>query len=221
MEGVTAIRPVFLFTEMYVCLQCTYTIEFAMSKNERDKRQEFEEIALPHMESLYRGALHMATVQHEAEELVQETYLKAYKAFESFKRGTNCKAWLFTILRNLLINGYRRNKKTPVAVGNDQIETFSFYDNAVSHKVLDTDLTREPEKLKELLEDEVNDALEGLPDDFREVIILSDIEGLTYKEISEVIQSPVGTVKSRLYRARSGMQKSLWDYAVKKGLVKE
>jgi len=186
----------------------------------KSKKREFEETALPYMDSLYRTALRMTKVREEAEGLVQDAYLQAYKGFDNFQKGTNCKAWLFKILRNVFINKYRKDMRSPDIVQYEKVENFYLYNQITSHQDLSIDFLKEPGRLEELIGEDVNVALQGLPDEFKEVVILSDIEGFTYEEISRIIDAPIGTVKSRLNRARRFLQKKLWDYAVKKGFIK-
>ena len=191
-----------------------------MAEHRDDRKREFEEAALPYMHALYTSALRMSKVREEAEGLVQETYLLAYKNFDSFQRGTNCKAWLFTILRNVFINRYRKSIKSPETVHYEEIENYYLYNKLTSHKdFLHVDFYREPGRLAEVIGEDSNTALQGLPDEFKEIVILSDVEGFTYEEISHIIGAPLGTVKSRLNRARRMLQKKLWDYAVKKGFI--
>lgn len=191
-----------------------------MENPAKSKKREFEETALPYMDSLYRTALRMTKVREEAEGLVQDAYLQAYKGFDNFQKGTNCKAWLFKILRNVFINKYRKDMRSPDIVQYEKVENFYLYNQITSHQDLNIDFLKEPGRLEELIGEDVNVALQGLPDEFKEVVILSDIEGFTYEEISRIIDAPIGTVKSRLNRARRFLQKKLWDYAVKKGFIK-
>ena len=192
-----------------------------MAEQGKDKKREFEETALPYMHSLYNAALRMAKLRQEAEGLVQDTYLLAYKGFDSFQRGTNCKAWLFKILRNLFINKYRKDVRSPDTVQYEEIENFYLFNQVASNGDLYLDISKEPNRLKELIGEEVNAALEDLPVEFKEVVILSDIEGFTYEEISKITEVPIGTVKSRLNRARGYLQKTLWDYATKRRYIKK
>lgn len=192
-----------------------------MAEQGKDKKREFEETALPYMHSLYNAALRMAKLRQEAEGLVQDTYLLAYKGFDSFQRGTNCKAWLFKILRNLFINKYRKDVRLPDTIQYEEIENFYLFNQVASNRDLYLDLSKEPNRLKELIGKEVNAALEDLPVEFKEVVILSDIEGFTYEEISRITEVPIGTVKSRLNRARGYLQKTLWDYATKRRYIKK
>ena len=191
-----------------------------MAELKEDRKKEFEEIALPFMQSLYNTALRMAKVSEEAEGLVQETYLLAYKNFDSFQKGTNCKAWLFKILRNFFINRYRKDSKSPVTVQYEAVENYYLHNQFTSHhNFTHIDFIKEPDRLKEVLGEDITAALEELPDEFREAVLLSDIEGFTYEEISHITDAPLGTVKSRLNRARGMLQKKLWNYALKKRLV--
>lgn len=191
-----------------------------MAELKEDRKKEFEEIALPFMQSLYNTALRMAKVSEEAEGLVQETYLLAYKNFDSFQKGTNCKAWLFKILRNLFINRYRKDSKSPATVQYEAVENYYLHNQFTSHhNFTHIDFIKEPGRLKEVLGEDITAALEELPDEFREAVLLSDIEGFTYEEISHITDAPLGTVKSRLNRARGMLQKKLWNYALKKRLV--
>lgn len=192
-----------------------------MAEQGKDKKREFEETALPYMHSLYNAALRMAKLRQEAEGLVQDTYLLAYKGFDSFQRGTNCKAWLFKILRNLFINKYRKDVRLPDTIQYEEIENFYLFNQVASNGDLYLDISKEPNRLKELIGEEVNAALEDLPVEFKEVVILSDIEGFTYEEISQITEVPIGTVKSRLNRARGYLQKTLWDYATKRRYIKK
>jgi len=179
------------------------------------KRQEFEEEALPHMPALYNYALRMTQEPEDAEDLVQETYLKGWRFFDSFERGTNCKAWLFRILKNTYINRYRRTSKAPETVEYDVVEEFyeSIKDSSVETSTLETEL------FDKAMDDEVLSALQRLPDDFRTVILLCDIEGFTYEEIADFIDCPIGTVRSRLHRARKILAASLADYAQDRGFA--
>lgn len=162
---------------------------------------------------MYRTALRLTGEPPDAEDLVQETMLKAYRAWDRYERGTNAKAWLLTILRNSYINKYRRAKSRPHTVDVDEIEPFTVF-----HDVADTD--PEGTFFSRIIDDRVTTAIDALPDEFREVLILSDVEDLSYADISRTVGVPVGTVKSRLFRARQQLQKRLYDYAVEAGYVR-
>jgi RNA polymerase sigma-70 factor (ECF subfamily) len=161
------------------------------------------------MDSLYNFALRMAESQPEAEDLLQETYLKAYRFFDKFEPGTNCKAWLFRIMKNSYINRYRRRQKRPETVGYEAVEDFYYSIRSDSTDASDF----QGLVFEHLLGDEVTVAIESLPEDFRTVVILCDIEGFTYEEIAEFVDCPVGTVRSRLHRGRKLLRDALLDYA--------
>jgi RNA polymerase sigma-70 factor, ECF subfamily len=179
---------------------------------------DFEREAVPHMDSLYNFALKMTGDSDDANDLIQETYLKAFRFFDKFEKGTNCKAWLFRIMKNTYINTYRKSAKEPDKVDYEDVE--NFYENI---KASNTDSAHlEKDIYDNLLDDELSAAITSLPEDFRTVVILADIEGYTYEEIADFIDVPVGTVRSRLHRARKMLFTKLYDYAGQKGyIVKE
>jgi len=177
------------------------------------RRKAFEEEAVPHLSALYNFAVRLAKDREDAADLVQETMLKAFRFFNSFEKGTNCKAWLFRIMKNSYINRYRKTSKAPDTVEYDAVE--EFYDT-IKASTVETS-TLEDELFNQALDDQVSDAIQNLPDDFRTVIILCDIEGFTYEEIAEFIDCPIGTVRSRLHRARKILAASLSDYARERG----
>ena len=189
-------------------------LKTTLSSQERQKQLEFQQEAVVHLNALYNYALHITMNPDDAEDLVQETYLKAYRFFNSFERGTNCKAWLFKILKNNYINRFRRDSKEPAMVDYDVIKDFYH-----SIKDVQADTTEaESDYFHSLLHEEVYQALQALPEEFREVIQLCDIEGFTYEEIANMVDSPIGTVRSRLYRGRKLLRNQLEDYARKYGL---
>ena len=181
------------------------------------RKKEFEGLALPHIDSLYNFAIKLTRNEGDAEDLVQETYLRAYKFFDKYKKNTHIKAWLFSILRNTFINIYRKKKKEPEKVDFHSVEQFidklTDRDNLLSKDDISNDLT------KETFDSEIKSALDELPEDFRNVILLSDIEGFSYQEISDVLKCPVGTVMSRLHRGRKMLYKNLSEYAKKMGYL--
>jgi len=184
-----------------------------LSREELKKQQEFQQEAVTHINSLYNYALHLTMNPDDAEDLVQETYLKAYKFFNSFERGTNCKAWLFKILKNNYINRFRKNSREPGKVDYDLIKDFYH-----SIKDVRSDTSEaESDYFHSLMHEEVYQALQSLPEEFREVIQLCDIEGFTYEEIANMVESPIGTVRSRLYRGRKLLRAQLETYARKYG----
>ena len=168
---------------------------------------------MPHMSALYNFAVRMCRDSDDAADLVQETYLKAYRFFDSFERGTNCKAWLFRILKNSYINRYRKTSKSPDVVDYDTVEDFyeTIRDSSVASSTFDEQV------FSQALDDEVAKSIAELPEEFRTVIILCDIEEFTYEEIAEFVDCPIGTVRSRLHRARKMLAVKLHTYARKRG----
>lgn len=183
----------------------------------QDHRSEFERLSMEHMDALYASALRLTRNPKDAEDLVQDTYLKAFRFFDSFEPGTNIKAWMFKILTNTFINKYRRKvkEKEMAEAPAEDIMLDRFISTAQVRSV------QEPENdfFDRLLSDEVVEALDQVPVDFRMVVILADIQDFSYKEIAEIVGCPVGTVMSRLFRGRRILQKHLYDYAVREGIV--
>ncbi len=187
------------------------------SKEELVKRKAFETEALPHMDALYRTALRMTKNENDAEDLVQEAYVKAYRFWDKFEPGSNCRAWLFKIMTNIFINDYRSKSRSPMAVNVDEID-----DNFLYGQLSTLGPGDDPERqmFAKIFDDDVKKAIENLPDDFRLVVVLSFLEGFSYQEIAEIADLQLGTVKSRLHRGRKLLQKELLDYAIKNGYVK-
>ena len=180
---------------------------------------DFAEQAMPLMGSLYSGALRMTRNPADAEDLVQETYLKAYRAFGSFQEGTNLKAWLYRILTNTFINTYRAKKRRPDESDLDEVEDLYLYRRLGGLEAAEVGRSAEDELLDHVTDAEVKEAIESLPEQFRVAVLLADVEGFSYKEIAEILDIPIGTVMSRLHRGRKGLQKRLYEYAVERGLV--
>jgi RNA polymerase sigma-70 factor (ECF subfamily) len=178
-----------------------------------ERKLKFEKEALPHMKLLYNYAVRMTGDRMNAEDLLQDTYIRAFKFYHKFQSGTNCKAWLFRIMKNCYINQYRKNKKEPGKVDYDDVD--NFYDSIKSDLIDSNDL--EQKVYANLLDDEVLTALNSLQDDYKTVVILCDLEGLSYEEIAEFLEVPIGTVRSRLHRGRKIMERRLTDYARNKG----
>jgi len=183
-----------------------------------NRRKQFEAEAVPHMDALYRTALRMTKNQTDAEDLVQETMVKAYRFWDKFEPGSNCRAWLFKIMTNIFINEYRSKSRTPVSVNMDDIDDNFLYGQLAS---MPPGRTPEEEMFAKIFDDDVKKAIEELPDDFRLVVVLSFLEGFSYQEIADIIELQLGTVKSRLHRGRKLLQKKLHDYAVKNGYIKD
>jgi RNA polymerase sigma-70 factor (ECF subfamily) len=180
---------------------------------DQKKRASFEQEALVHLDALYRVALRLTGNAADADDLVQETMLKAYRAWDQYEKGTNAKGWLLTILRNSFINEYRRRTRHPETVDVDTIEPF-----AVFGEVQEDD--PQGAFFDQIVDDEVLKAIDELPVAFRETLVLSDVEGMSYQEIGKILGVPVGTVKSRLFRARQALQGKLYEYAVSMGYIK-
>ncbi|MEW6015956.1 MAG: sigma-70 family RNA polymerase sigma factor [Candidatus Zixiibacteriota bacterium] len=182
------------------------------------KKERFNKEALIHLDSLYRTALRMTRNENEAEDLVQETFLKAYRFWDKFEEGSNCRAWLFKILTNIFINNYRAKSRTPQVVEFEDVD-----DDFLFGQLAALGPSENPEQhfFAKVFDDDVKRAIEDLPEDFRLVVVLSFLEGFSYEEIAEIAGLNIGTVKSRLHRGRKLLQKALWDYAVKNGFIKE
>jgi RNA polymerase sigma-70 factor (ECF subfamily) len=181
----------------------------------------FAELAMPYMDALYSAALRMTRKPADAEDLVQETYLRAYRGFGGFKDGTNLKAWLYKILTNTFINSYRAKKRRPEETDLDDTEDFYLYRRLGGLEAAAADRTPEAEVLEAIPEAVVKEALESLPEQFRMAVLLADVEGFSYKEIADIMDVPIGTVMSRLHRGRKQLQSRLWHFAEERGLLPE
>lgn len=186
--------------------------------NKAMRRESFETEALPHMEALLRTALRMTKNQSDAEDLVQEAMVKAYRNWDKFEPGTNCRAWLFRIMTNVFINDYRSKSRSPISVDVDDIDDNFLYGQLAS---LGVENNPEQQLFTKILDGDVRKAIEELPDDFKMVVMLSFLEGFSYQEIADILDLQLGTVKSRLHRGRKLLQKQLYDYAVRNGYLKE
>jgi RNA polymerase sigma-70 factor, ECF subfamily len=185
--------------------------------DEQALRERFERDVLPLLPSLYGAALRMTRNPADAEDLVQDTYLRAFRGFAGFQEGTNLKAWLYRILTNSFINTYRKRQRQPQTVdGPDDIEDWYLFDRLGARNV---ETSAEDEVLDSLPDDDVKRALESLPENFRLPVLLADVEGFSYKEIAEIMDTPIGTVMSRLHRGRKALEKALWETARQRGLV--
>jgi RNA polymerase sigma-70 factor (ECF subfamily) len=180
-------------------------------------RARFSELAMEHMPALYTAALRMTRNPADAEDLVQETFLKAYRAFDSFTEGTNLRAWLYRILTNTYINSYRAARRRPETTDVEDVEDLYLYRRLSD----DSNLGRSAEDvaLEGFTDVEVKAAIEALPEAFRMAVLLADVEGFSYKEIAEITDVPIGTVMSRIHRGRRALQKTLHDFAEARGLV--
>ncbi len=183
----------------------------------KEMREAFEALALEHFDALYNTAVRLTRNPSEAQDLLQETFLKAFRFYHRFELGTNIRAWLFTILRNTYINVYRKAARQQ-QVDFDQVAPF--YADTSDPSAWNDRGTME-EMLRHLVQDDVKRALESLPDEYRMVVLLADLEDFAYKEIAEIVGCPVGTVMSRLFRGRRLLRKSLAEFAKKSGYIKE
>jgi RNA polymerase sigma-70 factor, ECF subfamily len=180
---------------------------------------KFADLAMMHMGSLYTAALRMTRNPADAEDLVQETYLKAYRAFATFQEGTNLKAWLYKILTNTFINSYRSKKRRPEQTELDDVEDLYLYRRLGGLEAALAGRSAEEEVMEHFTESDVKDAVESLPEQFRLAVLLADVEGFSYKEIAEILDIPIGTVMSRLHRGRKALQRALLDFGMQRGLV--
>lgn len=181
-------------------------------------RATFEAQAMPYMGQLYSAAMRMTRNAADAEDLVQETYLRAYRGFDGFEEGTNLRAWLFRILTNSFINSYRRKQRRPNETELDEVEELFLF-RRLGNAQTALGRSAEDELLDHLTESEVKEAIESLPEQYRMAVLLADVEGFAYKEIAEILDIPIGTVMSRLHRGRKALQKKLFEFARDRGLL--
>ncbi len=184
-----------------------------LTKKEQKKQKDFNEEIIPHLDALYNFGLRLTSEPNDAEDLVQDTIVKAYRFFDSYEKGTNAKAWLFRILKNSYINNYRKKSKKPQEVDYDEVATF--YETIRAERTETSDL--EDKMFRELIDDDISNALDEIPEDFRTVVLLCDVEDFTYEEIANMLDVPIGTIRSRLHRGRNLLKAQLMDYATKKG----
>ncbi len=184
-------------------------------------RARFAEQAMPYMSQLYSAALRMTRNPADAEDLVQETFLRAYRGFDTFEAGTNLKAWLYRILTNTYINQYRKAKRRPDEVELDELEDLYLYKKLGGLTEARASRSAETELLEQMPDREVKAALESLPDQYRIAVLLADVEGFQYREIADILDIPIGTVMSRIHRGRKLLQHALWEFAEARGLVPE
>ncbi|HWA32622.1 MAG TPA: sigma-70 family RNA polymerase sigma factor [Cyclobacteriaceae bacterium] len=183
---------------------------------DKEKQEIFDSEFMPHINSMYNFGYRLTLDRDDAKDLVQDTYFKAYRFIESFQRGTNAKAWLFRILKNSFINDYRKKVKEPNKVDYQEVE--SYYNSEDVDRQITPDLR--VDALKDMIGDEISNALNSLDVDFRTVIILCDLEGFKYEEMAKILDIPIGTVRSRLHRARQLLKEKLSEYAKSMGYNK-
>ena len=182
---------------------------------------QFTSDAMQYAPQLFSTALRMTRSRSDAEDLVQETYIKGWRSFHTFQEGTNLRAWLFRIMTNTYINKYNAQKRKGTEVELDDVEELFLYKRLGSIDQSQLSSSAEDQMLDLFTDDEVKNALESLPEDFRIPVLLSDVDGFSYKEIAEMLEIPIGTVMSRLHRGRKAMQKMLYEYARDRGLIVE
>ena len=184
-------------------------------------QEQFTSDAMQYAPQLFSTALRMTRSRSDAEDLVQETYIKGWRSFHTFQEGTNLRAWLFRIMTNTYINKYNAQKRKGTEVELDDVEELFLYKRLGSIDQSQLSSSAEDQMLELFTDVEVKSALEELPEDFRIPVLLSDVDGFSYKEISEMLEIPIGTVMSRLHRGRKAMQKMLYEYARERGLIVE
>ena len=184
-------------------------------------RETFSVDAMQYAPQLFSTALRMTRNRADAEDLMQETYTKAWRAFDSYQQGTNLRAWLFRILTNTYINKYNSQLRKPIETELDEVEELYLFKRLGAFDQSQLSQSAEDQMLEMFTDDEVKNAIEELPEAFRIPLLMSDVEGFSYKEIAEILDVPIGTVMSRLHRGRKAMQKMLYEYAKKRGLVDE
>ncbi|HEX6261660.1 MAG TPA: sigma-70 family RNA polymerase sigma factor [Actinomycetota bacterium] len=192
------------------------TVRTDASREELDRRFELE--AIPLLEDMYGAAMRLTRNPADAQDLLQETYLRAYRGFAGFEQGTNLKAWLYRILTNSYINLYRKRQREPQTVSDDEVEEWYLYSRL---RESDLEPSAEAEVIERLPDEDVQAALASLPDVYRMAVILADIEGFSYKEIASILDVPIGTVMSRLHRGRKALERALWDIVRERGVVRD
>jgi len=188
-------------------------------KVEHQRGWDFEAMAMPFVDALYNTAYRMTRNAEDAEDLVQETYLKAYRYYDKFEEGTNFKAWLFKIMKNTFINNYRKQQQVPPQSDFSDIE--ESFESVVSEDATGQIKSPEEEYLENVLDEDVQRSLDELPTDYRMVVLLADLEGFSYKEIADILEVPVGTVMSRLYRGRRLLEAAMLKYAREHGYLRD
>jgi RNA polymerase sigma-70 factor (ECF subfamily) len=186
--------------------------------SDSELRARFEAEALPLLPSMYSAAFRLTHNASDAEDLIQETFLRAYRGFHQFEQGTNLKAWLYRILMNTFINSYRRKQRQPQTVSDEEVADWYLYSKMAENGM---EPSAEASVIESLPDEDVQAALSSLPEQFRVAVLLADVEGFSYKEIADITGVPIGTVMSRLHRGRKALEKRLWDVVKERGLVRD
>jgi RNA polymerase sigma-70 factor (ECF subfamily) len=190
----------------------------AEASNNQDLEARFEAEALPLLNGMYSAAFRLTRNAADAEDLIQETFLRAYRGFHQFQEGTNLKAWLYRILMNTFINSYRKKQREPQTISDDEVEDWYLYSKMAERGA---EPSAEASVIESLPDEDVQEALSSLPEQFRVAVLLADVEGFSYKEIADITGVPIGTVMSRLHRGRRALEKRLWDVVRERGLVRD
>jgi RNA polymerase sigma-70 factor, ECF subfamily len=196
---------------------CSLVDAAEAGSDDQELRARFERDALPLLPGLYSAALRLTRNPSDAEDVVQETFLRAYRGFAGFQEGTNLKAWMYRILTNTFINSYRKKKRQPQEVLEDELPDWYLYDQLGGEGA---EPSAEATVLESIPDEDVRAALDALPDAFRMAVWLVDVEGFSYKETAEILDVPIGTVMSRLHRGRKALEKGLWEKVKERGLVR-